>query len=82
MSQAAAKAAKDAEGFRQEAAGVMNAPYWATPAEADPRKQVELAMARARERDALADALRSCKGYSGLPARARAIYDRARATIR
>lgn len=70
--------------FYQEKAAVMNAPYWrasliggATDAE-----HVKLVRARLAEKELLLDVIEGCRSYDDLQGEARAIYDRAKATLR
>jgi hypothetical protein len=68
-------------GFWEEASAVMNSVYWKTPSHADPRKHVEAAMALADERDILSKALRTCTRREDLRGKAKAIYEKALATL-
>jgi hypothetical protein len=75
----ATKAAPTAS-FLAEAAAVMNSPYWRTPG-GSPREAVAVATARAKERSDLLAAFQRCTSADALPAKARAIYDRALAAL-
>lgn len=75
--------------FDREAAAVMNAPYWSDfsaisddEAEADRAAYARLVMARLAEKDTLADAISNCQTYDDLPPEAKAIYDRAKASLK
>lgn len=67
--------------FFEEAAAVMNSVYWRTPQIADARKQVAATMALDAEREKLSKALRTCSCLTDLRGEARAIYERALATL-
>lgn len=70
--------------FSREAGAVMNAPYWRASligGDTD-AEHIKLTMARMAEKNALYEALEACQSYADLPAKARAIYDRAKATLK
>lgn len=69
--------------FDREATAVLYAPYWKASligGDTD-SEHIRLVTARLAEKDSLLEALERCRTYDDLKGEAKAIYDRARATL-